>query len=260
MSGSLAQFAAQYAAHRASEGRALRGHALQSLPYLRSGPLARQWSVRARSFDFFIRRVVCARPNPLHILDVGAGNGWLSFRLARHGHSAVALDIRGDDVDGLGAAGDLLRDAPDRFQRVVASFEELPFASRSFDLTVFNASLHYARDLSGALQEAMRVTRSGGRLVIMDSPFYRHAEDGDAMVREKRALGQTCFGPRAAILLNQDFIEYLTPNRLSGARPELEWLRRRVRYPLWYEMRAVRAWLLRGRRPSRFDIWTAQVP
>lgn len=260
MTGSLAQFAAQYAVHRAAEGRGLRGQALRSLPYLRSGPLAQQWSVRARSFDFFLRRVVSARHNPLHVLDLGAGNCWLCFRLACLGHAAVGVDIRGDDVDGLGAAADLLSDVPEPFQRVIASFEELPFAAKSFDVTVFNASLHYARDLSKVLQEAMRVTRSGGLIVVMDSPFYRHQDDGEAMIREKRALGQTCFGPRAAILLNQKFIEYLTRDRLSDAWPELAWFRHRVWYPLWYEMRAIRARLARGRRPSRFDIWTAQVP
>jgi ubiquinone/menaquinone biosynthesis C-methylase UbiE len=204
--------------------------------------------------------VVCRRPNPLQVLDLGAGNCWLCFRLACLGHTPVALDIRGDDVDGLGAAADLLSDVPNRFQRVIASFEELPFVAQSFDVTVFNASLHYARDLSRVLQEATRVTRSGGIIVVMDSPFYRHADDGEAMISERRALGQARFGSHAAILLNQQFIEYLTRERLTQAWPELAWLRHRVWYPFWYEMRAIRAWLAGARRPSRFDIWTAQVP
>ena len=260
MSADILQFATEYAAHRAAEGRALGGRALRSLPYLRSGPLAQQWSVRARSFDYFLRRVLGARSAPLHVLDLGAGNGWLCFRLACLGHRAVALDIRSDDVDGLGAAADLLHDVPNPFQRVIASFEDLPLAAKTFDVSVFNASLHYARDLRRVLQEAARVTRSGGLVVIMDSTFYRRAKDGEAMIREKRALGQTCFGSRAAVLLNRDFIEYLTRERLSDAWPGLTWLRHRVRYPLWYEMRAIRARLVRRRRPSRFDIWTAQVP
>jgi SAM-dependent methyltransferase len=256
----LAKFAGEYAGHRAAEGRALRGDALRSLPYLRSGPLSAQWSVRARSFDGLIRHVIRCQAVSLDVLDLGAGNGWLCYRLAGLGHAAVAYDIRGDEVDGLGAAADLLCEAPFLFQRVLGSFEDLPFATRIFDLAVFNASLHYARDLGKVLHEAMRVTRSGGLIVILDSPFYRCERDGEAMVQEKQNLGQMRFGARAGVLLGQNFIEYLTQERLAAAQPELMWLRRRIHYPLWYEMRPLRAFLRGRRAPSRFDLWMARVP
>jgi SAM-dependent methyltransferase len=259
MNTPLAQFAIDYARHRAAEGRGLRGEALRSLPYLRSGPLAAQWSVRARSFEGFIRYVVKRQARALHVLDLGAGNGWLSYRVARLGHSAVALDIRGDEVDGLRAAGDLLRDAPFLFQRVIGSFEDLPFEAQTFDIAVFNASLHYARDLAKVLHETARVTRHGGVIVILDSPFYRRERDGEAMIREKHKTGQMHFGARTGVLLGQNFIEYLTRDRLAAARPELVWSRRRIRYPLWYEFRWMRAWLRSERHPSRFDLWTARV-
>jgi hypothetical protein len=38
------------------------------------------------------------------------------------------------------------------------------------------------------------------------------------------------------------------------------WRRHRVRYPLWYELRPLAAALRGARKPSRFDVWTAQVP
>ena len=134
MTISTAPFFEEYARHRAKEGRALTGDELRSLPYLRSGPLARQWTVRARTFDAFMEHVVKPRATkrPLDILDLGAGNGWLSCRVARMGHRAVALDVRDDDVDGLGAAAQLLSEA--RFERVHASFDDLPFGERRFDI------------------------------------------------------------------------------------------------------------------------------
>jgi len=61
-------------------------------------------------------------------------------------------------------------------------------------------------------------------------------------------------------LLSPDFIEYLTPERLSTALPELRWTRKRVRYPLWYELRPLKAWLKGERKPSRFDLWIAVRP
>ena len=106
---------------------------------------------------------------PLQLLDLGAGNGWLSYRIALEGHRSFALDIRNDSVDGLGAAAPFLRKAPDRLQCMVASFEEIPLPSATVDIALFNAALHYATDLRAVLREAMRVTRSGGQIAILDS-------------------------------------------------------------------------------------------
>ena len=116
---------------------------------------------------------MCWIVSPRHsdILDLGAGNGWLCHRAARRGHHCVALDMRDDHVDGLGAAKEFLVEEPGLFRCVTGSFEDLPFASESFDVTLFNASLHYAQDLRRALLEAIRVTRRGGILAILDSPF-----------------------------------------------------------------------------------------
>jgi SAM-dependent methyltransferase len=256
-----AQFFREYALHRAAEGRGYSGADLFALPDLRTGPFARQWTVRARSFAAFVRHVVKAAERPqLHILDLGAGNGWLCHRLARLGHQPVALDVRDDAIDGLGAAAEFLRGRPELFERVAASFDALPFPAERFDITVFNASLHYATDLACTLFEASRVTRSGGMIAILDSPFYESASDGEAMVAEKRARAGAVFGERADVLLAPDFIEYLTPERLAAAMPALGWLRRRVRYPLWYELRPLAARLKGRRKPSRFDLWTARVP
>jgi SAM-dependent methyltransferase len=259
------RFRFAYGAHRASEGRDLDPVSMRQLPYLAAGPLARQWAVRARTFDAFVERILrpMARrsPRPLRVLDLGAGNGWLSWRAALDGHEAVALDVRDDHVDGLGAAEAYLESASGRFHRVVASFESLPIAAGGFDLVVFNASLHYALDLAATLGEARRVTQPGGRIVVLDSAFYAREADGERMLMEKRLDAPARFGERADVLMSLPFIEYLTPARLeaASARLGLTWTRHRVRYPLWYEFRPLAA-RLRGRRaPSRFDLWEAMV-
>ncbi len=199
---------------------------------------------------------------PPELLDLGAGNGWLSWRAAGLGWRAVALDLRDDAVDGLGAAVPYLDAVPGQLERVVGSFQELPLASRRFDLVVFNASLHYALDLRAALTEAQRVTRRGGRIVILDSPWYRDKRAGEAMVVEKRRRASESFGPRAAALTSLPFIEYLTSARIKTASAALglRWQRHRVRYPIGYELRPLVARLKRRRPPSRFDLWEALVP
>jgi SAM-dependent methyltransferase len=264
----LARFRAEYGAHRASEGRAHGKEELLALPYLAAGPLARQWAVRARSFDAFVRHVLApsvretrTAGRPLRVLDVGAGNAWLAWRAALAGCDAVAVDLRDDDVDGLAAARRYLTHVapPGGLARVAGSFQALPLADAAFDVVVFNASLHYATDLAAALAEARRVASPGGRIVVLDSPFYAREVDGAAMVAEKRRDAAARFGARAEALLALPFVEYLTPARLAAASGGLAWRRRRVRYPLWYELRPLVARLRGGRRPSRFDLWEARV-
>jgi SAM-dependent methyltransferase len=256
-------FYSEYARHRALEGRAYRGNDLLSLPYLKTGPLAPQWRVRARTYEAFVAQVIMPMglaSRPLDILDLGAGNGWLSYRLARLGHRATALDIRDDDVDGLGAASEFLLREPGIFSCIVAQFEDIPVPDESFDIAVFNASIHYARDLARVIAEAKRVVRPGGVLTIMDSPFYHSEAEGAAMVAERRAHGEELFGTRSAILLEPQFIEYLTMRRLADASPGLQWSRHPVRYPLWYELRPAFARLGGKRHPSRFDLWATEKP
>lgn len=263
MSADLTGFAAEYARHRAAEGRGHAGDELMALPYLRTGPLARQWGVRVRSFEALMRDVVqpltVRQGRPLAVLDLGAGNGWLSWRLAREGHSAIALDIREDEVDGLGAAHALAARSAGRMRLCPGSFDAIPLASASVDLAVFNAALHYALDLSTVLAEAARVVRPGGRLAIVDSPFYAREADGLAMVAEKKAGAAQRFGDGASVLLAPPFIEFLTRERLASASP-LAWRRNRVLYPLWYEARPLVARLQGRRPPSRFDVWVSVRP
>ena len=57
------------------------------------------------------------------MLDVGAGNGWLSSRLSELGHDAVAVDLDDDSGDGLGAGA-----GRKPFPLVQADFDAMPFA------------------------------------------------------------------------------------------------------------------------------------
>src|ERR1700727_2480115 len=71
-----------------------------------SGALNAQWVMRGRTYRYFERKILAPmeRGRPLDVLDVGAGCGWLSYRLALRGHRPVAVDLLSDRRDGLGAA------------------------------------------------------------------------------------------------------------------------------------------------------------
>jgi SAM-dependent methyltransferase len=264
----VTRFQRDYMKLRDREGRGSGGvEELLALPYLNHGTMKRQWQVHARSYEMFSRRVVApaalrAVGRPLDILDLGAGNGWLSHRLQQQGHDCIATDLRIDTVDGLGAGAAYEPFEDQMFRRVAVTFDSLPFPDRRFDLAIFASSLHYASDLQATFDEVSRVLRSGGRLAVLDSPFYQDSADGDAMVTERERATHEYLGDLAEGLLALGSIEFLTQELLEGAsvRSGISWRRHRVWYPLWYELRPIKAWLRRKRPPSRFDLWEGRLP
>ncbi len=208
------------------------------------------------------QRAAEVAPRPVNVLDLGAANGWLCYRVVREGHRAVALDVRTDAVDGLAAGNAYRAYVSPMFHRIAASFDSLPIAAQVFDIVVFNASLHYAFDLHTVIGEAQRAAMRGGQIAILDSPFYASESPGEAMVAEKRQTAHRQFGELADDLTALSFVEYLTARRLEAASETLglSWRRHRVRYPIKYELRPWLARIKRQRAPSRFDLWAATVP
>jgi SAM-dependent methyltransferase len=249
------QFLEDYATVRHAEGRGLANPAYYcELPDRDlSGRNSEQWRIRARSFHTFERVILTDAERQagreLDVLDLGAGNGWMSHRLALRRHRVVALDIFCDDLDGLGA----LRHYPFRFPAAAAEFDSLPFRDAAFDLAIFNASFHYSSDYGRTLTEVRRCLRPTGQVVIMDSPVYRCSEHGEMMRAERQAHYENLYGFRSDALKS---IEYLDQRMIEELSVDLkiDW---QCNQP-WYGFRwALRPWKakLQGKRPpSRFLI------
>jgi ubiquinone/menaquinone biosynthesis C-methylase UbiE/ADP-ribose pyrophosphatase YjhB (NUDIX family) len=140
----------------------------QRLPFCDlSGRHSQEWALRARSFQFlqsWLENIFGAQS--IRILDIGAGSGWMSRRLAERGE-VLAIDVNAGPY-GLSALPAEQRN----FMAVQAELEHLPFASNSFDAAIANASLHYAKNLNQFFAKISRVLRPGGKLIVMDSPTY----------------------------------------------------------------------------------------
>jgi ubiquinone/menaquinone biosynthesis C-methylase UbiE len=244
-------FLADYAAIRRAEGRGSNSREYYlALPYEDlSGRNSEQWRIRARTYRYFETHLLERRS--LDIVDLGAGNGWMSYRLKQRGHRPVAVDIFADELDGLGAA----RQYGD-FPLVEAEFDRLPFAGRQFDLAIFNSSLHYSTDYHGSLCEARRCLKSSGLIVVLDSPLYKLREHGELMRRERHLQFQAQYGFASDSIAS---LEYLYESQLGELSCELG-LRWQVYQP-WYGWKwSLRPWRARleGRRPpSRFCILMA---
>jgi SAM-dependent methyltransferase len=251
----LEPFIRQYRLVRQREGRRPSvPDYYRRLPTVAPGdPHATEWLIRRETYHHLLGHVLAAGPLPLHVLDLGAGSGWLSHRLAALGHRAVAVDAIDDEVDGLGAT----RHYATSFAAVQADFDALPFAPRQFDLVVFNGSLHYAPDAAATLERAHCMLASGGTLVVMDSPMFSADGDGSAMV-SSRLKQFTSSGEGADAV--QPGAGYLTFARLADIAAKLA-LR-----PEFWPSRGSIGWRLRRsvarvrlrRAPASFGLWVAR--
>lgn len=252
----LAPVLHQYRAVRQAEGyRVGDARYYRRLPYVRhDDPHAVEWQVRRETFEH-LRDLVLPRPETLsiHVLDVGAGCGWLSHRLATHGHDVVALDWLDDDQDGLGAC----RHYDASIVAVQGDVDRAPLVPAQFDVVVFNASLHYSADVAATLARARRLLAPGGALVVMDSPMFAHARDGVKMVNEKLQRFASEYGLVDGV---HPGVGFLTFESLAGAAGSVNLRHEFVptRGPLGWRLRRSCARLRLGRAPAAFGLWVAR--
>jgi SAM-dependent methyltransferase len=207
----LGQFVREYRTVRRTEGWGSTDAAYyRALPYRDlTGRFSEVWRIRARSYATFLTDVLGPlEQTTLSILDLGAGNGWLSYRLAQRGHNVIAIDILDDALDGLRA----VQHYANGVRAVLAEFDRLPFADSTADLAIFNASLHYSTDYCRTLGETLRVLRPRGTLVILDSPMYSDPTSGMRMVQERETRFMASYGFASNALACEHF---LTPARLA---------------------------------------------
>jgi ubiquinone/menaquinone biosynthesis C-methylase UbiE len=243
------RFLDDYAKIRYAEGRGSDDpHYYLALPYRDlTGKNSSQWAIRARSYSYFEKHLVGSQP--LDILDLGAGNCWMSYRLALRHHRPVALDIFADARDGLGAA----RHYPTRFPAVEGEFDRLPFSSGRFDLVVYNSSIHYSTDYRRTLEEARRVLRPRGRAVILDSPIYSERQHGEWMRAERHEQFEKTYGFRSDNVPSIEFFDYRMLQELSSDLG-IRWEIHRPWLGLAWHLRPWKARFQGGRPPSRFWI------
>jgi SAM-dependent methyltransferase len=162
-------------------------------------------------------------------LELGCGNGWVSWLLAAAGFETWMCDF---EANSLATGLNLQHPNLGEGRRFVTDARFAPVAGGSMDLVVFKEFVHHVADYGPLFKEANRVLRDGGTMALMDPVRslwktiheLRHPDphEGhhiawpDSYLRAIRAAGME--------------IELQTPRYMEGAN--------RRRFPAWMRRRA----------------------
>ncbi|HMB77672.1 MAG TPA: metalloregulator ArsR/SmtB family transcription factor [Kiloniellaceae bacterium] len=188
-------------------------YAVKAAAYFRKH--AADWSrVRAlhvdqEKLDGALRQIFAERGGG-ELLDIGTGDG----------HVLEVLQDRIDAGIGIDRSRDMLNVARSRLFRAglrhcqvrQAEMAQLPFAADRFDAITLQMVLHYAHDPAAAIQEAARVLKPGGSLVVVDFIPHDRRE-----LREEQAHRWLGFGDSTVAGFFHDAgLKARPPKRLEG--------------------------------------------
>jgi ArsR family transcriptional regulator len=111
---------------------------------------------------------------PMVIADLGAGEGGFSLLLAQRAKKVIAVDTSAKMIEV--ARDQALRHGVKNVEYRLGDMEEIPIRDARVDLVFFSQSLHHALHPDRALNEASRILRPGGRIVILDLVKHRFEE------------------------------------------------------------------------------------
>jgi ubiquinone/menaquinone biosynthesis C-methylase UbiE/DNA-binding transcriptional ArsR family regulator len=125
---------------------------------------------------------------PMVIADLGAGEGAFALLLAQRATKVIAVDTSAKMIEV--GREQALRNGVKNIEYRLGDMEELPVEDAAVDLVFFSQSLHHALRPQRAVQEAWRILRPAGRIVILDLAQHRFEEAREMYADEWLGFGE----------------------------------------------------------------------
>ncbi len=118
-----------------------------------------------RSWEAIGRLALRLTP-PIVVADLGAGEGLLSQLLARNARQVWCID----NSPAMVAVGTELARKNDlaNLAYKLGDIEQVPLGDGSVDLAILSQALHHAQHPQRAVEEAFRILRPGGQILVLD--------------------------------------------------------------------------------------------
>lgn len=154
--------------------------------------------------------------NSAHILDIGAGTGYLTIPVAKQTEGTVyALDLDKEILDYLETKAQKV--GLDNIQKMEGNFINIPLKDSSVDIAIASLSLHEVSPLSAALQQINRVLKAEGIFLCVEfepkeettSPrvnavtMEKELLDASFTIKEKIYLQETFFKEDLYVIIAQ---------------------------------------------------------
>lgn len=122
-------------------------------------------------YRYFVWKILRRGIKGGRVLDIGTGSGRLAIELAkaRGGNfEIIGLDVS-ENMLKIAQENTRQAEVTDKIKFVLANADALPFPDGSFDLVISYASLHHWFRPAAVFNEAQRVVKKGGTVIIRDN-------------------------------------------------------------------------------------------
>ena len=144
----------------------------------------------------------------LTIMDIGAGSGYFSVKLAEKGATVIAADVEDEFLE-------FIRDRIDKYNLENIETRKIPYHSpnlkeKEVDMALIVNTYHHIENRPEYFQSVKKGTKDNGELIVIDffkteapvGPPLQHKISIDMVVDELKKVGYTSF------IINVDLLPY----------------------------------------------------